>query len=471
MNFEKQYFTRSALTIAALMFAGCAAGTPPASADVPAKTDGDAAPAVADAVPVTAETAIVAAEEVAVVVPGQNIAPAPTDLSALTPEQIEAELKSLSEATGKIHLEKKLVESRLGLAMSENEKALEALSLEKMQLDADRADFSAKIAEEIAGIEEERTELERRLALETSRANAAFRQKQKELSLLEMVLREQQMKINSASMNTQYALTMADKRDQLSRLAPEAVTPKYLKEPFVDGTLYISDRRVTLNGPVTAASAKAVCDRLYFFNNQNPEYPIFLVIDHSPGGSVAAGYQIQKAMQSCTAPVYVVVKNMAASMAAVIATTAERSFCFANTRILHHQISSGVEGNLTVMREGVAMGELWYKRFGEPVAKKMGITLEEFTKQMYENNSDGDWMEAGHRAVELKWIDHVVDRIEETGIISVAEKNAKPPRPQMPVGLTEETDAQGRRYVELPVLENPLDFWAIYDKNNYYRTR
>ncbi|MBQ8445377.1 MAG: peptidase S14, partial [Opitutales bacterium] len=94
-----------------------------------------------------------------------------------------------------------------------------------------------------------------------------------------------------------------------------------------------------------------------------------------------------------------------------------------------------------------------------------------FTKQMYENNSDGDWMEAGHRAVELKWIDHVVDRIEETGIISVAEKTAKPPRPQMPVGLTEETDAQGRRYVELPVLENPLDFWAIYDKNNYYRTR
>lgn len=464
MNFEKKYFTRSALTIAALMFAGCAAGTPPVSADVPAKTEKEVAPAVAEAVPVEAETATAAASKDVSV-------PAPADLSALSPEQIEAELKSLSEATGKIHLEKTLIESRLGLAMSENEKALQALSLEKMQLDAARADFSAKIAEEIAGIEEERTELERRLALETSRANAAFRQKQKELNLLEMVLREQQMKLNSASMNTQYAVTMADKRDQLSRLAPEAVAPKYLKEPLVDGTLYISDRRVTLNGPVTADSAKAVCDRLYFFNNQNPEYPIFLVIDHSPGGSVAAGYQIQKAMQSCTAPVYVVVKNMAASMAAVIATTAERSFCFANTRILHHQISSGVEGNLTVMREGVAMGELWYKRFGEPVAKKMGITLEEFTKQMYAHNSDGDWMESGHRAVELKWIDHVVDRIEETGIISVAGTPAQPPRPQMPMGLTEETDAQGRRYVELPVLENPLDFWAIYDKNNYYRTR
>ena len=144
MNFEKKYFTRSALTIAALMFAGCAAGTPPASADVPAKTDGEASPAVAEAAPATAETATVVAEEVAVAAPAQNVAPAPTDLSALSPEQIEVELKTLSEATGKIHLEKTLIESRLGLAMSENEKALQALSLEKMQLDAARADFPRK---------------------------------------------------------------------------------------------------------------------------------------------------------------------------------------------------------------------------------------------------------------------------------------------------------------------------------------
>ena len=33
MNFEKKIFTRSALVSAALMFAGCAAGTPSVSAD------------------------------------------------------------------------------------------------------------------------------------------------------------------------------------------------------------------------------------------------------------------------------------------------------------------------------------------------------------------------------------------------------------------------------------------------------
>lgn len=469
MNFEKKYFTRFALTVAALMLAGCAAGTQTVSADVPV--------GVEDEAPVAAEPASsdFVAEASAEFVPAEETLPAGNEPATLSVEAIEAELKTLAEETGKLHLEKTLIESRLGLASAENEKSLQALSLEKMQLDAARADFSAKIAEEIAGIEEERTELERRLALETARANAAFRQKQKELNLLEMVLREQQMKLNSTNMDTQYAVTMADRQAQLSRLAPDATAPKYLKDPFVDGTLYISDRRVSLNGPVTAASAKEVCERLYFFNNQNSEYPIFIVIDNSPGGSVAAGYQIQKAMQSCTAPVYVVVKGMAASMAAVITTTAERSFCFANTRILHHQISSGVEGNLTVMREGVEMGALWYKRFGEPVAAKMGITLEEFTKQMYAHNSDGDWMETGHRAAELKWVDHVVDRVEETAVISVDDPSASASRPQVqpmpPSGLTEETDAQGRRFVELPVLENPFDFWAIYDKNNYYRTR
>lgn len=455
MNFEMKFFTRSSLMAAALMFAGCATGTPSAVAEEPVAKDA------------REETVLVEVAETEIV-----SVPAVSDPSLLSVGEIEAELKTLSEETGKIMLEKNLIESRLGLEASENEKALHALVLEKMQLDAVRAERSAKISEEIATIEEERTEFERCIALENSRTNNALRQKQVELSKLEMALREQQMEMNAASMKTQYVVSMADKQEQLSRLAPVAATnPKYLKEPFVDGTLYISDRRVMLNGPITDDSAKEVCEQLYFFNNQSTEYPIFIVIDNSPGGSVAAGYQIQKTMQSCEAPVYVVVKGFAASMAAVITTTAERSFCFENTRILHHQISSDVKGNLTVMREGVANGELWYKRFAEPVAKKMGITLEEFTRQMYVHNSDGDWVETGARAVELKWVDHVVDRIEETGIISVPEKVSIPVQNPMIIRLPEQTDAQGRRFVELPVLENPFDFWAIYDDSGYYRVR
>ncbi len=463
MEFEKKRFSRFALFGAALVLSGCISEPPPPP------------PA-----PPPAEPEVLTLEQIVSEAMSTNI-PKLASEETHSVEEAKTELGRLSAETEALRLEKELIEARLALAASENERALASMQLEKTALEAECADAAAKVAEEIAGITEERMELERRLALETAQSNLRIREKQERLDELEVASRALKAEMTGKAMSTSFSVAVADKKEQLSKLAPAAaLTPKYLKDPFVDGTLYISDRRVALNGPVTDALAESVCEQLYFYDNQNADYPIFLVIDSSPGGSVAAGYQIQKAMQSCRAPVYVVVKNFAASMAAVIATTAERSFCFSNTQILHHQISSGVQGNLTVMREGVAKGELWYKRFLEPVARKMGISLEELTKQMYAHNSDGDWSETGTRAVELKWIDHLATRIEETGVISIAEKEPEAKIKVLPAvpaskkdgnALAEKTDAQGRRYVELPVLENPFDFWAIYDKNNYYRTR
>lgn len=469
MNFEKKYFTRSAFIFAAFMFAGCSIGSTAVSADdgaeqakvepaelaAPAKPEAEKPEAVTPVADVPAKTA--SAE----------------DSNAVdTPDEISEELKKLGEATNKLMLERTLIESRLALDAAELDRELEAVQIERMKLEAERAAANAKVSEELVGIEEERTELERRLALESARANAAFRDKQRKLEMLQLETREMQAAMSADNMQTRFPIAVADKKEQLSKLAPAAAqAPKYLKEPFVDGTLYISDRRIALNGAITDALAKTVCDQLYFYNNQNSEYPIFIVIDNSPGGSVSAGYQIQKAMQACSAPVYVVVKGMAASMAAVITTTAERSFCFANTLILHHQISTGFRGNLTVLREGVAQGEKWYRLFCGPVAEKMGISLEELTKQMYAHNSDGDWQETGERAVALKWVDHIAERIDETGVISIGAPKMNGMTPMNPVALPESVDAHGKRFVELPVLENPFDFWALYDKDNYYRTR
>ena len=85
-----------------------------------------------------------------------------------------------------------------------------------------------------------------------------------------------------------------------------------------------------------------------------------------------AGYNILKSMESSQAPVYVVVKSFAASMAACITTCADKSFAYPNAVILHHQISSGSFGNLTIQRENLAEIEEWWRRLAEPVAKKMG---------------------------------------------------------------------------------------------------
>lgn len=387
------------------------------------------------------------------------------------PEQnpLEAELKTLGEAIEELQKQRAEIEAKLALSAAKRDKELLPLALEKMALDAKRSQRAAAFSAKLAEIEEERAKLEREFALANARVNAKLREKQLRVSALEADSRELQME--TAQLNAKLAtpLAVAGKKQELAKIA--SAQPKYFKEPLINGALYISDRRIDFNGPVTPESAKRACELIHFYNNQDTEYPIFIVIDNSPGGSVLSGYQIQKAMQSSRAPVYVVVKGMAASMAAVLATTAERSYCFANTRILHHQISSAnPRSNLTVMRENLAVAEEIYQIFIGPVAKKLGVSAETFTKQMYENNSEGDWEVFGTEAVERKWVDFLVERVEETSVLALKSDSGEKTQPQVN-GIVEKTDATGTSYAELPMLTNPFDCWWIYDNSGYYRAR
>lgn len=244
--------------------------------------------------------------------------------------------------------------------------------------------------------------------------------------------------------------------------------PVYLKDPLQGpGDLIISDRRIPLNGPITAETGDFVCERIDYFNNKNAEFPIFIVIDQSPGGSVMAGYKIIKSMQSSAAPVYVVVKSFAASMAAAICTLAQRSFAYPNAIILHHQISGGMRGNLTAQREGVKMLEEWWQRLAHPIAEKMGITVEEFSRQMYAHSSTGDWQEFADDAVKLKWVDAVVGRCQETALV-------RNPDFQRSVGVeiasASAPGVAGDGARSVPVLPrlSPLDCYYLYNPDGYY---
>jgi len=245
--------------------------------------------------------------------------------------------------------------------------------------------------------------------------------------------------------------------------------PVYSDKPFTNGKLVISDRRISLDGPIISGVGDYVTDNVNYFNNISTQ-PIFIVIDNSPGGSVMEGQRILKAMQSSKAPIYVVVKSFAASMAAAITTLADRSYAYPNAVILHHQMSSGIWGNMTQMKEQLELAREWDRRVNIPVAKKMGISLDEFRKKMYEKNSDGDWQEFGDKAVELKWVDQVADKIEETGITKNPEE-APPARTSgrmRKFELEEKTDEKGQRYISLPRLQ-PFDFYFIHNPDRYYR--
>lgn len=244
--------------------------------------------------------------------------------------------------------------------------------------------------------------------------------------------------------------------------------PEYLRDPFENGKLVITDRRIDLNGVLWLGTAKPIIEQIEFFNNKSTEYPIFVVIDTCYGGSVREGLQIVKAVRNSRSPVYVVVKGFAASMCAVITSLAPRSFALPDAAILHHQVMTFTFGNRTEQREQLEVLEQWTQRTLRPVAEKMGLSLDEFIKQMYVHNSLGDWREFADAAVKVKWVDQVVTDIRETGYRNKLDTSKADKDDDEEDGTEEKVDAQGKRYVQLPHL-SPLDVYHLYNPDNYFR--
>jgi len=270
-----------------------------------------------------------------------------------------------------------------------------------------------------------------------------------------------------------------DHKNQWQKLVTSGVT--YREKPYQDGVLHISDRRIRLNYTIIRGTADYVTERIHYYNNKSIEHPIFIVIDGCYGGSVMEGYRILQAMENSKAPIYVVVKQFAYSMAAIITTVAERSFAYPNAIILHHQLSAGMWGNLTDQKEQLETLQEWSSRIMGPVVKKLGLTEKEFIDQMYKNNSRGDWEEFADSAQKIKWVNHIVNEIREDGIVrKPSEETSKPSPLPLSEGSDgkahafsasshhEHRDAEGRRYVTLPRL-NPFDFYYIYNPDNYFR--
>jgi ATP-dependent Clp protease protease subunit len=368
----------------------------------------------------------------------------------------------------------------------------EATLAKESKLAAERLNAELRaMREEITRIKTERELMAERLALETAKRNESLREaiapleaERDQLAREGEVAKQRAEKLTNdlKALQTQSALELTSLQNEIRRI--QAVEerakfvdaqPEYLKKPLRDdGTLVISDRRIPLNGAVTSELADFVTTRIQFWNNKDRELPIFIVIDNSPGGSVMAGYRILKAMESSDAPIHVVVKSFAASMAAAICTLAEHSYAYPNAVILHHQISNTIFGarlNLTQQREFYQQTNRWWDRFGVPIAAKMGITAEQFIERMYQESSSGDWVEFADEAHKLKWVDHIVETIEETSILKDPDKtDAAAPAPAARFKLEEQVDEEGRPFVWLPRLD-PTDVWFLYNPDGYYRIR
>jgi ATP-dependent Clp protease protease subunit len=341
---------------------------------------------------------------------------------------------------------------------------------------------------EIAKLKLERELITEKLALETAKRQEAVKGTvaEAELEIAHLTSEAELSRIRSEKLANDLKAVQSEAALELTRLQSEISTiqargkresyadsdPVYLKKPLrEDGILVISDRRIPLNGMIVSTTADYVTSRIDFWNNRDREQPIFIVIDDCPGGSVMAGYRILKAMEASDAPIHVVVKSFAASMAACITTLAEESYAYPNAVILHHQISSQISFarlNLTQQKEFFQESTRWWERLAAPVANKMGITTDEFIEKMYARSTSGDWSEFADKAKELKWVNHIVEGIVESSI--TLNPDAKKASTEKKTALVEKIDDEGKPFTYLPRL-NPKDVYFLYNPDGYYRMR
>ena len=373
--------------------------------------------------------------------------------------KLEAEYQKFSE-------QNKLSEERYKAETAKQNQELQRLGTEnKLAVEKSKRDLDelSRSLEKLKLSNDVKNEEQRTLQIAADAEKRAM-----DLALKRIEFEERKLQFDKQVMDSRMAklksdLELRDKKEDWKKAAN--TDPVYLAKPFQDGRLVISDRRISLNGPIFTGVADYVTERIHYYNNISTE-PVFIVIDRCPGGSVMEGYRIIKAMQASRAPVHVVVKSFAASMAAVITTMADHSYVYPNAIVLHHQMSTFNWGNMTQLKEQLDLAKEWERRLHVPVAQKMGISIEDFRKKMYEKNSDGDWQEFGDKAVGYKWAGSVVQEIDETGFIKNPDAEPKPAKQMF--HLDEKTDEKGARYVTLPRLD-PFDFYFIYNPDRYYR--
>ena len=397
-----------------------------------------------------------------------RLALVPLFLAALVMAQ-QGPVKKTPE-TIKAEIETDVIRARLDLASSQRRLAALTQALELRKLEAEAALRAARADAAAAPADAEQTKLKLEAALANAKAAVASADKDRARAELEV-----QARLANAELSVEYAKVSSVA--QIARLQTKAAEiasgakVSYPKDPLIDGVLHISDRRIPFNGRVDDKLSDFVCSRIAFYNAIDSEAPIFIVIDRSPGGSVMSGYMMLQAMETSKAPVYVVVKGYAASMAAIITTLAKRSFVYPNTIVLHHQASVGLAGNVTQLKEQLKWSKVWCERIFVKVAARIGVPLDDFVVNMYKATSTGDWKVHGDEAGRMKWVTDVVERMNEDGVTSSATPPPPAALPQTGFGDTEgRAGAQGRVREELPP-SGPCDLWWIYDPRVEYIVR
>lgn len=391
--------------------------------------------------------------------------------AATQSEEEDLELKEQMKEQRKIEVENALIRARLERELADLRAEIERLRLQKeasiLQWEVAQEQQQKEHAQAILELDRQREKLMAEVAL----SQAKLAQMTEQFNLASTTLQNKVTLLKTEAEQLRAEIDQTKTKKERAKLADGSIS--YLNEPLQNtGTLVVSDRYVGLNGIITPWKANYIVDQIRYLNNKDSKKPIFIIIGYSPGGSALAGARILKAMENSQAPVYVVVEEFAASMAALITTLAKKSYAYPNAMILHHQPWTFGWGNVRELKERYEEMRAWWRRLGGPVAKKMGISLDKLDKQLYEKSARGDWTEFADNAHKLKWVDHVITGIDDSAIrempdaINYTFEHWRRDWYGMEVTSDHATDA----ITYLPPL-GPKDFYYLYNLDNRYQVR
>lgn len=379
-------------------------------------------------------------------------------------------------------------------AKAESRRVIERMTLEKLRLDTEMQIAQLRERASRLADEDERAKVESEAALRAAKlalANAkedlprADRDRAIALESLKASLARAKDLAAAAELETDTKLARQESENELLRLAGIAAKNRRENEaskiadvvapvrpnPVVGDTLYISSRRIVINGPITDATCSGVISKLNFFGIADPKAPVFLVMETVPGGSAMASYQILKAIESSVAPVHIVVKGTVGGSASAIAASGKYSYTLPNSRIVFQQPASPSRATtLGSQRDGLRVAESWYARLHAAVAAKEGLTPDQFATETYKHSGVGEWLEFGDKAVGRKWVTTLVERMVEESVDTLIPV----PAPSTMAGLSRGSveareDAAGHVWFSLPPLAYG-DQWMMYDPEHRYRS-
>lgn len=179
-----------------------------------------------------------------------------------------------------------------------------------------------------------------------------------------------------------------------SPIVEDSLTPYILEERPMRATQMdifsrlMMDRILWLAGPVNDQMSIVVQAQLMFLDMQDAGNDIKMHID-TPGGSVKSGLSIVDIMDYIISDVSTINTGMAASMGSVLLAkgTKGKRFMLPNSRVMLHQVSHGMEGNIQdteiSFNEGKKYNQKLFSILGEACNKPAKTIMKDAQRDLW----------------------------------------------------------------------------------------